>query len=536
MHKTLITRLAVAVALLSSAAPLSAEPELILPTESSTIVDLGIESAPPHRIYVIEGLGSSRDVERIYEDLPWTRFRLRLSTNRGQSWDELFLPESVQALTLAFDPQRSDSFYLGTDRGVFRSTDGGRHWEPCGLEHVAIRSRALIPPRRGDARSSTTVEELIVLDDGSVLAGIAFRQSHRGRPSNTDSQNASFIHRSPGDCRAWEATSLDWQSLDDSAGRDLVTSKLRSFPEGILALVGGRLFHSTDDGDHWQDLSRNSEYLREDSIVDFAVSPAAPHRLYATDGSGLFVSEDLGRSWRLEALQMMPIRISNLATDPIDPKKVFTASDAGLLVSGEAGRMFLPGKAAAGPPDPAAFDPQAMAGWLGAQAGGSSGWIEALPGQPPAVLRVSSEGLYRETHLAPAMSGVKMPPGFEAFLAQLGAGGAPGAPGIPPGAGFPGASPFGAAPRPSRGATLFEHGDFEGQQELFTTHDANLRDNPIGNDNASSIEVSEGCRVILYRDADFEGKRTELTADRTNLRKTRVGNDEVSSIEVFCSP
>ncbi len=88
--------------------------------------------------------------------------------------------------------------------------------------------------------------------------------------------------------------------------------------------------------------------------------------------------------------------------------------------------------------------------------------------------------------------------------------------------------------RGDRGVTLYAGGGFEGRSETFDGDDANLSNNRIGNDTASSVRVAPGCRAILYAGGDFRGRSVEITYDERNLGTTSVGNDAVSSLRVEC--
>ncbi len=92
----------------------------------------------------------------------------------------------------------------------------------------------------------------------------------------------------------------------------------------------------------------------------------------------------------------------------------------------------------------------------------------------------------------------------------------------------------GGATSGPRGVTLYRGRQFRGFRETFSADDPNLKDNPIGNDQVSSIEVDPGCRATLFEHADFQGRMTVLTGDAEVLRGTEVGNDNVSSLAVFC--
>ena len=82
--------------------------------------------------------------------------------------------------------------------------------------------------------------------------------------------------------------------------------------------------------------------------------------------------------------------------------------------------------------------------------------------------------------------------------------------------------------------TLFEHINYEGRSETFTHDDPDLRDNIIGNDILSSINIPNGCAVVLYEAINYEGKSGIFTSDDPDLRDNYIGNDTVSSIKVVC--
>jgi len=91
-----------------------------------------------------------------------------------------------------------------------------------------------------------------------------------------------------------------------------------------------------------------------------------------------------------------------------------------------------------------------------------------------------------------------------------------------------------AASAPARGVTLYRDRSFAGVSELFTGDAPDLRSSKIGNDHATSVRVSKGCRAKLYQNLGFEGAFTEVDADVADLRSSTVGDDSVTSLEVEC--
>ena len=87
----------------------------------------------------------------------------------------------------------------------------------------------------------------------------------------------------------------------------------------------------------------------------------------------------------------------------------------------------------------------------------------------------------------------------------------------------------------SYGVTLYRDLNFSGRSETFSDDVSDLRSSYVGNDNATSVRVSRGCRARLYADANYRGAYLEVDRDISDLRGTRVGNDTVTSVQVSCS-
>ncbi len=82
--------------------------------------------------------------------------------------------------------------------------------------------------------------------------------------------------------------------------------------------------------------------------------------------------------------------------------------------------------------------------------------------------------------------------------------------------------------------SLFQHGNFAGIAEVFTNDDEDLRDNPIGNDNVSSIKVPAGCAATLYQHVGYEGTAESFSTDDADFSGNTIENDDASSIKVAC--
>jgi len=84
------------------------------------------------------------------------------------------------------------------------------------------------------------------------------------------------------------------------------------------------------------------------------------------------------------------------------------------------------------------------------------------------------------------------------------------------------------------GVTLFRDPDFRGTSQTFSSDIPDLRGSRIGDDQATSVKISRGCRARLYRDLNYGGAYTEVTSDIANLRNLGAGDDSVTSLQVRC--
>jgi len=164
------------------------------------------------------------------------------SADRGHrfgAWNFGLLDLNILCLAISPDFARDETVFVGTQSGVFRSTNGGRAWRevdlPAGYE--AVLSLALSPD---------------FAHDGNLLAGT----ETQGLLLSTDAGES-------------------WQRL----GADIFTEAINAIhlapnlsarPE-ILALHAGTLLHSTDRGETWTP-------WRESILADKEVTAIlAPH-------------------------------------------------------------------------------------------------------------------------------------------------------------------------------------------------------------------------------------------------------------------
>jgi photosystem II stability/assembly factor-like uncharacterized protein len=94
------------------------------------------------------------------------------------------------------------------------------------------------------------------------------------------------------------------------------------------------------DGQEWK---ANKPALTNWGIFDLAISPEVPNRIFAgTRGDGVWVSEDLGETWKLPNRgKPGPKKVRCLEIDPKNPNKIYAGTEPiGIWVTEDAGATW----------------------------------------------------------------------------------------------------------------------------------------------------------------------------------------------------
>jgi len=200
------------------------------------------------------------------------------TTDGGRSWEPLFdQGNSLSFGALAIDPNNPDVLYAATGEmsnnidsylgaGIFKSTDGGQSWSPIGLTHVGAFSKIEVHPRNSNF----------------IVAGAT--KSYGG------------FWRSSDGGRTWERTFIG--SVTDVSIHPQDTNRI------AIGVAGRGVYYTTDAGRTWE--LRSSGLPSALGRVCVQMAPSAPDTLYALveqNGSGgigaIYKSTDGGRSWQL---------------------------------------------------------------------------------------------------------------------------------------------------------------------------------------------------------------------------------------------
>lgn len=233
----------------------------------------------------------------------WTRNSVSIgdgvyrSTDGGESWKNVGLPQSERIVELSVDPRNGETVLAcvtgklwsdSAERGVYRTTDGGKTWAQ-------------------------------VLKGGNLSTGCG--------GMSVDAKNPDVVYAS-----LWDFRRKGWT--------------FRSGGEGPDAPSGSGLYRSADGGRTWKEVTGGGLPAKPYGRIAVAVAPSDSKVVYAfVEGvkSALYRSADGGGTWeRRDDSQMMvwrPFYFANLIVDPNNPDRLFK-TNLNLIQSTDGGKTF----------------------------------------------------------------------------------------------------------------------------------------------------------------------------------------------------
>src|SRR6478736_5402432 len=240
---------------------------------TGSIGDIAVAPSNPNVIYVGSGEGVQRPDLSVGDGV-------YKSTDAGKTWKNVGLKDGQQIGGLAIDPKDENKIFVAvlghpyganTERGVYRSKDGGATWE-----------------------------KVLYKDENTGAVQVTI-----------DPNNSNIVYAD-----LWAARQGPWEN-------------------GQWQGPESGLYKSTDGGTTWKKLTKGLPTVEQGlGRIGFCIAPSNSNRMYATvdagDYGGIYRSDDAGESWtRVSADGRHWSRGSDFAEVKVHPKNpdiVFSAN------------------------------------------------------------------------------------------------------------------------------------------------------------------------------------------------------------------
>ncbi len=307
------------------------------------------------------------------------------TTNGGVRWEPVFDKESVSSIgSIAVAPSDPNIIYVGTGEacirgnisfgdGVYKSADAGKTWTHLGLDGTQHIGKVIVDPRNpdivlvaalGHAYGSNAERGVFrTTDGGKTWAKVLYEDEKTGAidvafaPANSHIVFAAM----------WQAVRTPWSLESGGPGSGLYRSfdggatwkrlEGHGLPEGILGRIGvsvsgadanrvyalieakeGGLYRSEEGGDTWQRVNDDHRFRqRAWYFTHVFADPRSLDTVYILN-TGLFRSTDGGKSFTL--LPAPHGDHHGLWIDPKDPNRLINGNDGGATITVDGGKTW----------------------------------------------------------------------------------------------------------------------------------------------------------------------------------------------------
>lgn len=255
------------------------------------------------------------------------------SSDGGGHWDLVAL-QGHGVVSIAIDPKNADLVLAAaTDSGVMRTADGGRTWksvlpdEKAGGVWVAMDPDN---PRNLYAGTRTIA--------AGGRGGFGGGGGGRGAAPVTTPATDSQIFRSTDQGLTWTKT-----KPDGLPGGNFGTISLAIAPGSkglrVYDYIAQGMYRSDDGGEHWVKSTDDPRLIGGGQFHDVTVDPRDPNVIFATQTS-LYRSTDGGKTWAAYVGAPSGADYNFLWIDPSNDKDMILAVDQGTEISMDGGQTW----------------------------------------------------------------------------------------------------------------------------------------------------------------------------------------------------
>jgi photosystem II stability/assembly factor-like uncharacterized protein len=311
------------------------------------------------------------------------------TTNAGASWTPIFDKESNPSIgAIAIAPSDHNVIYVGTGEpcfrgditygnGMYKSVDAGKTWTHIGLDDSRHIARILIDPQNPDVVYVAALghafgpnEERGVFrttDGGKTWQKVLYKDDKSGAVAVEFAGGNSHILYAA----LYQVIRKPWDIISGGPGSGLYKStdggstwhqiKGRGFPDVLLGKIGiatsaadpqrvyalveaakdkGGLYVSHDQGENWQLVTGDHRLIqRAFYYIHIFADPSDADRIYVQD-VGSYRSINAGKDW--EQIHVPHGDNHAFWIDPTNPKRLIAGNDGGATISVDGGETWTP--------------------------------------------------------------------------------------------------------------------------------------------------------------------------------------------------
>ena len=303
----------------------------------------------------------------------------------GSTWKPIFDKKSIASIgAVAVAPSNPNVIYVGTGEGdlrgdvsygdgVYKSTDAGKTWTNIGLKDTRQTGAIIVDPANPDIVMVAAIGHAFgpnsqrgvfrSTDGGKSWTKVLYRNENTGAIDITfDPNNSKIVYAA-----LWQVRRQPWNFSSGGPGSGLFRStdggvtwselKGNGLPAGILGRIDvavskadsnriyamieakdGGLYRSDDAGQHWMRVSEDGR-IRQRAwyFSKIYADPKAVDTVYALN-TGMLRSTDGGKTFNL-----VPATHGDhhaLWIDPTESKRLINANDGGASVSLDGGKTW----------------------------------------------------------------------------------------------------------------------------------------------------------------------------------------------------
>jgi photosystem II stability/assembly factor-like uncharacterized protein len=306
--------------------------------EESSIGAVEVAPSDPNIIYV--GTGSVNEGNGVYK-----------STDAGKTWQHLGMERTRAIPTMVVDPRNPDLVVMGVlgsnrtaddNRGVFRSTDGGKNWtrtlfvdSTTGVQQLASAYD------RPDIMLASTIRRFGARGGGGGAAGAGGRGG-RGGAGGPPAFNGTSLYKSTDEGLTWKE--ISGNGLPALSGRlslavAMHTNGQRMF---VIGPANFGLYRSDDGGSTWRHMALNDPRIANGQgnyTSGVYVNTSNPDIVY-TLATCTFVSTNGGVTFTGYKCAPGGDDPQVMWLDPTDSKRQLLGFDQGATISQDGGATW----------------------------------------------------------------------------------------------------------------------------------------------------------------------------------------------------